>query len=237
MLPACAGFIIEVAMMRACLALVPVLLGCAAGCVPLVYAYPSVSLVPALNLGPAHDNIYAFRVDIADDDSSSHFAKPGHYRFRQVHIAPHGSVVAQGKVGMDSGFYWNLFVTCFAQKTDHTIRLRLYRPGFNLIEIQSWQGDASLEWQAVPGPAGQEQVVDALLRPTGKGTWPGRDQVWGFGQLDPGSASSEHRHALLFAAAEYQRLAEDMEIDAADGAEACNRCHAKAKFLRELAVK
>jgi hypothetical protein len=196
-----------------------------------------VSLVPALNLGPSHQDIYAFRVDIADDESSSHFAKPGHYRFRQIHITPHGSITAQGKMAMDSGFYWNLLFTCFAQKTDHTVQLRLYRPGYNLIEIQSWQAQADMEWQAVAGPAAQEKILDALLRPTGKSSWQGRDQAWGFGQLDPGSVSGEHRHALLFAAAEYDRLADDIEIDTGDGAEACSRCHAKATFLRQLADK
>jgi hypothetical protein len=226
-------------MKRAYLWYVPLALCCAAGCVPLFYAYPSFSYVPALNLGPAHDNIFVFRVDVADDESCANLAKPGHYRFRQVHVAPHGTILGQGKVALDSGFYWNLIAVTYAEKTDHTIRLRLYRPGFDLLEIRPYQSEASLGWTAVRELAAQEKVIDKLLRPTGKGTWTQahKDQNWDFSHLDPGSESPEHHSVLLFAAAEYDRLASDMALEANELAEACNRCHAKAKFLRELAEK
>jgi hypothetical protein len=227
-------------MKRACLMCVPLALCCAAaGCVPIFYAYPSVSYVPALNLGPGHDNIFAFRVDVADDESSLDLAKPGHYRFRQVRIAPHGSIMGQGKLALDSGFYWNLIAVTYAQRTNHTIRVRLYRAGFDLLEIQPWQSEAGLEWTEVRALAAQEKIVDKLLRPTGAGAWTQahKDDNWGFSQIEPGSVSPEHRPVLLFAASEYERLASDMALEADELAEACTRCHAKAKFLRELADK
>jgi len=226
-------------MKRAYLWYVPLALCCAAGCVPIFYAYPSFSYVPALNLGPAHDNIFVFRVDVTDDESTPDLAKPGHYRFRQVHIAPHGTIVGQGKVAVDSGFYWNLIAVTYAEKTDHTMRLRLYRPGFDLLEIRPYQNEAPMEWTAVSGLAAQEKVVDKLVQPTSKGTWTQthKDDKWGLAQVDPGSESPEHHNALLFIASEYERLATDMALEADDLAEACTRCHAKAKFLRELADK
>jgi hypothetical protein len=42
---------------------------------------------------------------------------------------------------------------------------------------------------------------------------------------------------LIFVAGEYERLAADMALEANELAEVCNRCHAKAKFLRELAAR
>lgn len=227
-------------MKRACLTCVPlVLVCCAAGCIPIFYAYPSLSYVPALNLGPAHDNIFVFRADVADDQSCLDLAKPGHYRFREIHVAPQGSILGQGKVTFDSGFYWNLIAVTYAERISHTIRLRLYRPGYDMLEIQPWQNEASLEWTAVRDVAAQEKVVDKLLRPTGTGAWTQahKDQDWGFSQVDPGSVSAEHRHVLLFAASEYDRLAAEMALEANELADACNRCHAKASFLRELANK
>jgi hypothetical protein len=226
-------------MKRAYLLCVPLALCCAAGCVPIFYAYPSVSYVPALNLGPGHDNIFVFRVDVADDESTPGLAKPGHYRFRQVHVAPHGTIMGQGKLAIDSGFYWNLIAVTYAEKTDHSIRLRLYRPGFDVLEIQAWQNEMSMEWTAVSDLRAQEKVIDKLLRPTGNGAWTQahKDKDWGLDQVDPGSVTPEQRSVLVFVAGEYERLAADMALEANELAEACNRCHAKAKFLHELAAR
>lgn len=224
-------------MRRASLILLPLLVSGVAGCVPLFYAYPSISYVPTLNIGPSHDNIYVFRIDVADDASCVDFADPSHYRLRQVHVTPAGKVLGQSKVAIDSGFYWNGIVLTYTGHTSHTLRLRLYRAGYDAIDIRSWQGEMSLAWKDAADLESQEKAVDALLAPTQSnftGTLKHKEQGWSFEHLDPGSVSREHRHALLFGAGEYERLAAGMAVTG-DLETACDRCRAKASFLRNLA--
>lgn len=226
-------------MRRASLFLMSLIASGVAGCVPLFYAYPSISYVPTLNIGPSHDNVYVFRVDAADDESCVDFADPSHYRLRQVHVTPAGKIVGQSKVAIDSGFYWNGIVLTYTGRTSHTLRLRLYRAGYDSIDIHSWQGETPLAWKEAPELESQEKAVDALLAPTQGsfiGTLTGKEQGWSFEHLDPGSASREQRHVLLFAAGEFERLAAGMAVTG-DLETACDRCRAKASFLRKLAER
>lgn len=208
--------------------LVPAFLASAAGCIPLFYAYPSVSYVPGLSLGRAHDKVHVFRVDITDDSSDGDAGKPGQYALRELPLPNSGFIAPQGKLAIDSGFYWNLIAISYTSHTEHTMRLRLYREGYDLIEIHPWQG-ASMLWHETADLAAQEKAVDQLLAPTEHSVWPHRDDENGLGQLEPGSYSQAHHNALVFAIHEYQRIAEEADIDGHA------RCMAKAKKLRDLA--
>ena len=203
------------------------------GCIPLFYAYPAVSYVPAVNVGRTQEKTYAFRVDIADRKGGSGDAhtETGCYLLRQLHVAKSGYVAGQAKVELDSGFYWNCFIKCFKDRTNHTVRLRFYRPGYNLVEVHSWQTEADLSWREVPEMEGREKALDALLGPSERGGEKGTN--WGFDRLAPGSASIDHRCALLFAASEYERVARHGLRD--EGDKVYERCLAKAKWLRDLA--
>jgi hypothetical protein len=62
--------------------------------------------------------------------------------------------------------------------------------------------------------------------------WTGDPQIARFHKLAPGSVSTDHRRVLLFAAAEYERIAKtrtngDVQV----------RCNSKAVWLRNLADK
>ena len=220
-------------MRRAPWLLVTISFCCLTGCVPLFYAYPTVSYVPAVNVGKLRDKTYAFRVDIADRKSGDESAEAGRYVLRQIHVAKSGYVAGQAKVSMDSGFYWNCFVKCFDERTNHTVRLRFYRPGFNLVEVHAWQTEADLVWREQPGPAEREKALDRLLGPSEPGSKPSSEADWGFSRLAAGSVSFDHRCALLFAAAEYERVAERSLREESD--ELSDRCLAKAKWLRDHA--
>ena len=72
-----------------------------------------------------------------------------------------------------------------------TLALRLYRPGYELVEIAAWEATNRVEWKRLSAMTVDEAAVNALFG----------------GNLEPGSASKAHRAALLFGASEYDRLA------------------------------
>jgi hypothetical protein len=203
------------------------LLAGVAGCLPLFYAYPTVSYTPAINFGPDHKGVFAFRVDVTDDSTGA-----GHYQLKHLPISKSGYLMGQGKSSLDDGYYWNLFVKTYARQVSHTLRVRLYRPGYELAEVQSWHTHQDVEWKEVDGIAGREQAVDALLCTT-EGTIEAGPEKQPFAHLDPGSSSGEHRDTLLFAAREYERIAH-VSDDQGDTA-AADRCIDKARQLHELA--
>ncbi len=207
------------------------LLGGAAGCVPLFYAYPAVSYVPAVNVGKTHEKTYAFRVDIADRKRAGDPDETGRYVLRQIHVAKSGHVNGQAKLALDSGFYWNCLVTCFAEQTNHTVRLRFYRSGYRLIEVHSWQTEGGLVWKEAADAAAREKAVDALLGPSEPAIK--RAAGKGFAWLAPGSESLAHQNALRFAAAEYEQVAALGQHEGHE--EIYDRCLAKAQWLRDRA--
>jgi hypothetical protein len=217
-------------MKRAGWMLLPLSLVCATGCVPLFYAYPAVSYVPGINMGPSHTDAHVFRVDATEET-----AAPGHCRLRELPPTPGGRVYGQADTALDEGFYWNCLVYRRAWQTSHTLRVRAYRPGFTLIEICAWQGTAGIQWQPAKTVAAQEQAIDGLVAPTALATVAAEPDA--FAHLDPGSASPSHRAALLFAAGEYDRLASRVDALEDESAEICDRLMSKAKQLRELAER
>jgi hypothetical protein len=215
--------------MRRSWIVVPLLFISLAGCIPVFYAYPTVSYVPGLSFGRDHDNVFAFRVDVTDDTPG-----PGRYEMRNLPISRSGYVGGQGKTSVDGGFDWDLIAGAFTHQTSHTLRVRLYRPGFELIEIRSWQGTQGIQWKDAKGVVAWEKTLDRLLAPSEAAplTQAAENQ---FAHLEPGSASSQHQETLRFVAAEYERLATKLDLDDAEAEQACERCRAKAKCLRELA--
>jgi hypothetical protein len=199
---------------------VPLVLACAAGCLPLFYAYPTFSYVPELGLDSDHKDIAAFRVSITDDSTL-----PGRYRLAQLPIAGNGRVWGQGQSGINTGFG--------DKQVSHTLQVRLYRRGYRLIDIHAWQGE-SIQWTEADGSRARERAIDGLLTPTEAGLHAARKND-PLGHLEPGSVSPQHRQALLFAAGEYEYLASRMDALGEDPGGACDRCLAKAKAVRELA--
>lgn len=199
------------------------------GCIPLFYAYPSLSFIPPADLGPNHDHIYAFRVDIADDESGPEFAKPSHYTFLPLHIKPEGDVPLQLKAAVDSGFFLKGPLR-YTKQTRHTVRLRLYRAGYETVEIKSWQFGHPIEWKAIADPEAREKAIDALIAPTGPSVYASLAHA-PFSHLEPGSVSREHRQALLFAANEYDCLSRAITLEPSRR----EPLEAKARKLRELA--
>ena len=73
-----------------------------------------------------------------------------------------------------------------------SVVVRLYRPGYDLVEIGPWEGTNRVEWKPTADLLAQKNAIDTLF--------PGKQEA--------GSTSKTHREALLFGASEYERLAQ-----------------------------
>jgi hypothetical protein len=234
-------------MVRAVVCLVPLV---AAGCfVPIGYAYPTVSVTPAVDVGKQADEVHVFRIDIADVSGCTEFGwGPDRYIFHPVHLFEGGRGLPRVGVALDYGWVWNCIALIYDKHTSHKVLVRAYRAGFRTVEIKSWQTSGKVLWEEATGLDAQEQAVDALVSTMGTDA-----QAWGvdhprealfsgerparehfllpccFRSLAPGSAGSGHREALLFAAGEYERL-----NGAAEGIQR-TRLGDKAQSLRGLA--
>jgi hypothetical protein len=176
--------------------------GCLGG-----YAYPTVAVTPAMKVADTEEHVYAFRVAVKDESAVIDFPEEHVYVLSEMTVLPTGHVLPQARVGCDFGWYFISPLT-YWKHTHQTMQVRLYRPGWQTIEVGSWELLAEPTWTAAADLAAQEQAVDRLVS---CGT-PSRPPIFqSKNVLAPGSAGREHHDALLFAAAEYERLAENRD--------------------------
>jgi hypothetical protein len=213
------------------------------GCMPLGYAYPTVSYIPPGTVGAARDEVHAFRVDVTDDDNCLEITEKDHYVLSRIPLDSDGNYDSQTKVGVDYGCILYCMANVYDTATHHTVMVRLYRPGYHTLELESWQSNDRIHWVEATKPVEQEQAIDDLVstwkttpqrlqnQAAFNGFVPPRDPIV-FRYLAPGTTTDEHRDALLFAAAEYSRV-----LSTAADAETKARLQAKATALREMAAK
>ncbi len=111
-------------------------------------------------------------------------------------------------------------------RAEHSVIVRVYRPGFLTVEIKPGEDQHRTSWIRADRFE-QEMAIDVLLgveRVYGKArwwelipvmphselagsSWPDASRTLGDYGLEPGSVSPAHRGVLLFAASEYARLA------------------------------
>jgi hypothetical protein len=220
------------------------------------WAYPTAGFVPGISLDPAPQEVRAFRVDVKDDSST---AAPGtttpeendRYVLSEITLRFGDWLCPQGKLAVDYGWLSSNGQPSREQSTHHVLLVRLYRSGYKTVEIPAWELAANPNWHPVSTLAEQEKAVDDLVstfarddqarrrvQATSDGTYtkwhgaPPRDSSV-FARLAPGSASKDHRAALLFAASEYDLLSR-ARADDPDRAVA-ERATEKAAALRKLA--
>lgn len=208
----------------------------AVGCVPIGYAYPTLAHTPSVPLGLGQDEVYAFRISVAEDKHSS---DQDEYVFSAVPLTRKGDLPAQTRLTFDYGWIWNCIAWSTSDHTHHTLLVRLYRPGCQTVEIKSWEENGQVVWQEAASLTAQEKAVDDLLA-----TLPLDEAMMGQserrpegpGILAPGSASKAHKRMLLFAAWEYDRIGAHA-AGSADAEATHTRILQKAKALRDLAEK
>ncbi|HTU22338.1 MAG TPA: hypothetical protein VMG10_30140 [Gemmataceae bacterium] len=213
-----------------------------AGCMPLGYAFPTISYVRPASVGAARDEVRAFRVDVADDDNYFEIPEKDRYRLTPLPLHRDGSFDPQMKVAVDYGWICNCVAFINGSSTHHTVLVRMYRPGYQTLELESWRKQGRLQWTPASTPEEREQAIDDLVttwytaparlqsKYTVEGFVPPHDAII-FRYLAPGSTSHEHRSALLFAAGEYDQLLSEV-----NDPKLRSRLEEKAKALRQLAA-
>jgi hypothetical protein len=165
------------------------------GCIFPYCAYPRLDYTPGVKLDSPPNEVHAFRVDITRpiaDMSMFVGPVPVDERLSELPVTNTDEVPAQIKPSVTYGFVVIGIVLNYLTHTSHSIALRLYRPGYELVEIASWQRVNRVPWKRAADLEAQVKTLESLFP---------------FGQLEAGSKSAAHRDALLFGASEYERLA------------------------------
>jgi hypothetical protein len=129
-----------------------------AGCLP--YAYPKLSYVPGGDLARAPD-CRAFRVDMTANQID--MGENGTYTLTEIVPRPDGSVPPQARVSVERGFYVFGISLNYNVGQSHTTRVRLYRPGYELVELKSWDSSTKVQWVPAAEWRDQERAIDDLL--------------------------------------------------------------------------
>jgi hypothetical protein len=211
-----------------------------AGCL-VPYMYPHLQHVSGFQVPKEGSELYAFRVEASNVIDAGQ-ARP-HFMLARLSLDRGEHVPAQTDLTLDYG----AFIGGAMQNPvhqGHSLSVRLYRPGYRLMEIRAGEPARKIAWQAVEGLEGEEEVLDSLLGlpsleiPMMLGQKPLPAPVpskgWMALDLTPGSAGAQHRDSLLFVATEYERLARKVP-DYLPLTEGRGRLLKKARDLKERA--
>jgi hypothetical protein len=180
-------------------------------------------------LGKDVDPVYAFRVD-----STRHYVDIGGTdtcTITQVPLLGQNWSPPETRASLTYGYFVFGVAVNFPVFTSHSVAVRLYRPGYELVEIDSWEVPGKVNWQRAPGLEDQERTLDHLFSMEGKA----RNRHIGK-ELLPGSASADHGAALEFGASEYELLVTTGLFAEPISAEVRARLIQKAEKLRRLAA-
>ena len=212
--------------------LAPLLL--AAGCL-IPYATPKMSYLPEVDPSSKSADCRVFRFD-----SVVHEMKMGVYpEYTLTELIPgtDGKIPSQTSVLLDHknlvigpAYISENYDVCVISRT----RLRLYRPGYRLVELGSLDSGARIQWQPATW-SDQEQAIDALLsgppavvQSTSESFTSNPKPKPPFEQLPKVTrGSAEETRPLLFAAVEYERVAKIAPTPAD-----ATRLREKAEWLR-----
>lgn len=202
-----------------CLVCLPSLSGCI-----IPYAYPKLDFTRALQLDAPPGDVRVFRVDVAQAKSGP----PATFELEQlteISVPSSGKVTPQIQASLPTGVYFFMGALNYDFGSRRTLALRVYRPGFELVEVKSMERTNQLAWAPAPDLAVQERALDTLFPLKRGDEFQAGERV-----TNRGSISPEHRAALLYGAAEYERLAATTDLH-----DECTNLLRKATQLRERA--
>ena len=164
----------------------------ATGCLVPYCVCPCVNFVPAAHVASSDDSVYAFRIDTRE--ATPYFPGPLQqtHQLTQIPIDTGGDVPAQLRLSCTRGFLAFFVALNYCTWHQDTISVRLYRPGYEIVELKSWALFHEIQWKPAETIEAQSKAIDDLVA----------------GELELGGVAKEHREALLFAAKEYKRLAD-----------------------------
>src|SRR4029079_10173836 len=116
----------------------------AAGCLP--YVYPKLSYVPGAELGPEANGVHAFRVDAVMRRPLIGFAEC-EYSLSEFAPRVDGRTPSKMSVTVERGVsrLWSPFEP--TPVLTHDLYTRLYRPGYHLMELRSWDSTNKIDWR------------------------------------------------------------------------------------------
>ncbi len=202
------------------------------GCLPVIY--PSIAHVPSLDLDEPVADVHAFRIDASADLINLVNWIPARSFVRRVPVASSGSVGSQTGIYLNYGAL-QMIIPAASCIRHHTTVVRLYRPGYRLVEIRSWQLATEIRWEPAPDVESQAHALDNLLaspwRPVKPihAKWDPTDDIYW------GSECLEHREAIVFAISEYERLSDLEPGDDEKRSNLRTRLRWRAACLREWA--
>src|SRR5207245_10631050 len=185
----------------------------ATGCVQVPFYLPEYGKVSAARPGCEPRDVHAFRVDVTQkielkDGPPPEYKSTGEnvekVQLTGLPLADDGTTPSQVAFNCASGWSYVGFWNFVNSRTSHAVAVRLYRPGFETIELKAGQDPREMQWHDAPDLAAQEKAIDDLLgaNPLETGKSLSKEvQRW----LEPGSKSTAHRDALLYASREYER--------------------------------
>ena len=205
------------------------------GCL-IPYAFPKLSQTPPALLGEEATDVHAFRVDITTD-----FVDVGgtdHYSLSEMKSRPPRWLLPQTKVSATYGIFVLGIALNYPVFLSHSLAAKLYRPGYDLVELESWDLPVRIAWKRAEDLKSQKRALDRLFlmdreaEKTEPKQWPLIGRC-----LSAGAESSAHRHALLFAASEYERLAASELASGPERDGIRSELRSNAEELRKLAEK
>jgi hypothetical protein len=211
-------------------------------------ALPNISYVPGQQLTDSADQLHVFRIDVTEKSSYLGIPAGAEYRFGEVSLDENAYCGSQLKASIDYSWAYQSFANAWCgipkgETVSHSLIVRIYRRGYDTVEIGSWKKDPPIEWVPVIDVREQEKAIDDLLstierkggsdkRESEMARGPFHDEREQFGHLVNGSMSETHQKAMLFAAREYEWLAKSMQTSDIGNA-VHNRLLAKADYLRK----
>jgi hypothetical protein len=200
------------------------------GCMPVFY--PHLDRVPSLvpdmlaESESALETTYAFRIDAIE----YHWGRDGQRSSTYCTLLEVPPGQRQWALNVDYGW-----VGCLDHK-DITVKgmaVRLYRPGFAVVQLERGQPPGPIAWQKLHHWREEEKALDDLLAPPTAG----RAQNWyGLVTETPTwlAVNDGHKQALQFVAGEYDRLAAQLPPSASP--QDRQRLLAKSKYLEAAAT-
>lgn len=156
------------------------------GCIFPFCVYPRLDYTPRTAINAPSDEVHAFRVDAQDNVLNLLYS--GQYpiveHLTRLPVTNTDEVPAQLQPSVTRGFVIIGIALNYVTYRSQWITLRLYRPGYELVVVRSWQRDNRVTWKRADDIEVQETAVDRLL---------------------PDNAVGEEAERL--AASEYERLA------------------------------
>lgn len=186
------------------------------GCFQLTY--PSVSYIPAPRLFESDDDVHVFRVDICHEYTGEMAHRDETDTLMELSVT--GQWLPQMQVTVNSvRMVTGNPVSSVGAGSWSQMVVRLYRPGYKLVELESWDLLPTVVWEKASTLEDEEKALDQLASE---------------GCMAPGSTSTPHRNALLGIAREYTRRSSKKTTDPHER-EIEERMLAKAQKLRQLA--